>query len=166
GLPGSIDKSAGGAYPANTWSCGFYPHHFAGACHFAEKTCENMPQPALDQDATGLQCLAKGGVFVDRQSCSDPLPSGASLAFQRENAFYVSPLVVVESGRAEEVPLTDPRSRGYRTTIETDAAIGWIKSRPAGKPWMATVSYSAAHTPWQHAPKRLSPRTSPQLSGN
>ena len=40
------------------------------------------------------------------------------------------------------------------------------KSRPAGKPWMATVSYSAAHTPWQHAPKGLTPRSSPLMSRN
>src|SRR5690606_28819787 len=30
-----------------------------------------------------------------------------------------------------------------------------IKSRPSDKAWMATVSYSAAHTPWQQPPKKL-----------
>lgn len=166
GLPGSVDTTAGGAYGAGAWSCGFYPHHFAGACHFADGACEDMPQPALTEDATGLQCLAKGGIFLDRQQCGTPLPSSSRLDFQQENAYYVSPLVVIDGGRTEVVPLTDPRARGYRTTIETDAAIRWIKSRPADQPWMATVSYSAAHTPWQHAPKQLSPLSSPRLSGN
>lgn len=166
GLPGSVDTTAGGAYGAGAWSCGFYPHHFAGACHFADGACENMPQPALTEDATGLQCLARGGVFVDRHQCGTPLPASTRLDFGRENAYYVSPLVVIDNGRTEVVPLTDPRARGYRTTIETDAAIRWIKGRPVGKPWMATVSYSAAHTPWQHAPKHLSPQSSPRLSGN
>lgn len=166
GLPGSIDTSAGGAYAAGEWSCGFYPHHFAGACHKADNTCEDMPQPALTEDSPGLQCLAKGGIFLDRKQCRDPLPAGTRLNFARENAYYVSPLVVIDNGRTEEVPLTDPRARGYRTTIETDAAIRWIKTQPANQPWMATVAYSAAHTPWQHAPRHLSPRTSPRLSGN
>ena len=166
GLPGSVDTTAGGAYGAGAWSCGFYPHHFAGSCHYADGACEDMPQPAMTEDATGLQCLSKGGVFVDRHRCGTPLPASARLDFSRENAYYVSPLVVIDGGRTEVVPLTDPRARGYRTTIETDAAIRWIKARSAGTPWMATVSYSAAHTPWQHAPKRLTPLSSPRLSGN
>ena len=166
GLPGSIDSTAGGAYGAGAQACGFYPHHFAGSCHFADGACENLPLAPLSEDANGLQCLARGGIFVDRHQCGTPLPASARLDFGRENAYYVSPLVVIDQGRTEVVPLSDPRARGYRTTIETDAAIRWIRSRPAGTPWMATVSYSAAHTPWQHAPRQLSPQTSPRLSGN
>lgn len=166
GLPGSIDTTAGGAYGAGRWSCGFYPHHIAGACYHADNSCEDMPQPALTEDASGLQCLSRGGIFVERHQCGSPLPSSTRLDFGKENAYYVSPLVVIDQGRTEVVPLTDSRARGYRTTIETDAAIRWIKQRPAGKPWMATVSYSAAHTPWQQAPKQLTPQTSPRLSGN
>jgi len=167
GLPGSIDTSAGGVYGAgDPQACGFYPHHFAGSCSYANNTCENMAQPPLTEDSPGLQCLTKGGIFVKGHVCGQPLPSGVAFNFNKENAYYVSPLVIVRDGKAEEVPLSDPRARGYRTTIETDAAIDWIKARPANKPWMATVSYSAAHTPWQHAPKRLSPGTSPGLSGN
>ena len=166
GLPGSIDTSAGGAYAAGTQSCGFYPHHFAGACHQADGRCEDLPQPALSEDSAGLQFAARGGIFVDRHQCGDPLPPSRTLDFAKENAYYVSPLVIIEGGRTEQVPLSDPRARGYRTTIETDAAIRWINARAPGKPWMATVSYSAAHTPWQHAPKALTPRSSPHLSGN
>ena len=168
GLPASIDTTMGGLDPGRTsnFSCGFYPHHLAGSCHQADKSCENMSAPPLHQDSSGLQCLAKGGVFVNSHACNQPLPAGVALDFNKENAYYVSPLVIIDKGRVEQVPLADPRARGYRTTIEADAAIDWIKSRPAGKPWMATVSFSAAHTPWQFAPKHLTPRSNPGLSGN
>lgn len=166
--PASWDTTAGGVYDAGNdpQVCGFYPHHFAGSCSYTDNRCENMTQPPLTEDAPGLQCLAQGGIFVKGHTCGAPLPSGVAFNFNKENAYYVSPLTIIDGGQVEEVPLTDPRSRGYRTTIETDAAIRWIKARPDDKPWMATVSYSAAHTPWQHAPKRLSPQTSPNLSGN
>lgn len=169
GLPGSVDTTAGGVYHDGRWSCGFYPHHVPGACHHSDGSCVDMAMPEFTDDSSGLLCLADGGIFVDMQSCSDPLPAGVTLEFDRENAYYVSPLVIIDDGVVEEVPLTDPRARGYRTTIETDAAIEWINARAStGKPWMATVSYSAAHTPWQHAPKRLTPQSSPEdsLSGN
>ena len=167
GLPGSVDTSAGGVHGAGEpQACGFYPHHVAGACHHADNTCEDMAQPPLSEDSSGLQCLTRGGIFVKGHQCGQPLPAGVALDFAKENAYYVSPLVIVEHGKAEEVPLSDPRARGYRTTLETDAAIRWINSRPGDRPWMATVSYSAAHTPWQHAPRRLSPQTSAHLSGN
>lgn len=151
---------------SSNFSCGFYPHHLAGSCHSADNSCENMSAPPLHEDSSGLQCLAKGGIFVNNHACGDPMPAGVALDFNKENAYYVSPLVIIDKGRVEQVPLTDARARGYRTTIEADAAIDWIKSRPAGKPWMATVSFSAAHTPWQFAPKHLTPRSSPGLSGN
>ena len=110
--------------------------------------------------------MAQGGIFVrDQASCDDPLPSARRWISTSENAFYVSPLVIVDNGKVEEVPLADPRARGYRTTIETDAAVDWINSRPAGMPWMATVSYSAAHTPWQPAPMALAPLSAPLIGG-
>jgi hypothetical protein len=168
GLPASVDRTAGGLdlKQARNFSCGFYPHHIAGSCHYADRRCEDMPAASPLKDSNGLQCLARGGIFVDQHACGTPLPAGVKLDFQKENAYYVSPLVIVKDGAVEQVPLTDPRARGYRTTIEADAAIAWIKSRPQGRPWMATVSFSAAHTPWQHAPKPLTPHTSPLLSGN
>src|SRR5690606_34060550 len=42
--------------------------------------------------------------------------------------------------------------------------IQWINSRPSDAPSMATVSYSAAHTPWQPAPMALAPQSSTLLS--
>lgn len=180
GLPASIDTTTGGVYDEGRWSCGFYPHHFAGACYFPDGRCQDMPAASLDEDANGLQCLEQGGIFVrgfdvpedhdglnGYQTCADPLPEGMTLDFEKQNAYYVSPLVIIDHGVKEEVPLTDARARGYRTTIETNAAIDWIQSRKDKTPWMATVSYSSAHTPWQHAPKALAPITAQtDLSAN
>ena len=42
---------------------------------------------------------------------------------------------------------TDPRARQYLTTQQTDAAITWIQQQSPETPWMATLSYSAAHLP-------------------
>ncbi|KAF0808914.1 putative arylsulfatase [Alcanivorax sp. S71-1-4] len=178
GLPASIDTTAGGVYDEGRWSCGFYPHHLAGACYFPDDTCQDMSAPALTGDGSGLLCLSRGGIFVrgfdvpddhevpdGYQTCAEPLPEGVTLDFEKQNAYYVSPLVIIKDGEREDVPLTDPRARGYRTTIETNAAIDWITSRDDSTPWMATVSYSSAHTPWQQAPMALAPIT-PNLSGN
>ncbi len=159
GLPGSVDTSAGGAAPFNTYSCGFVPSAAsggadAGACYQPDHSCTPMRRTSIVQDPPGLQCLDSGGIFVPHQTCGTP---PATLDFNRLNGYYVSPLVIIEDGHVEEVPLTDARARGYRTRIETDAAIDWIKTRPSDRPWMATVSYSAAHTPWQQPPGDLVP---------
>ena len=162
GVPGSIDTTAGGIAPARTHLCGFVPPAGqpggadTGACYQASGSCATVTRTAPSQDAAGLQCLNSGGIFVPNQACG-PRPAG--LDFRRENAYYVSPLVVVEGSRVEQVPLDDPRGRGYRTKIEADAAIAWIKSRNSGKPWMATVSFSAAHTPLQQPPMALVPHS-------
>ncbi len=167
GLPGSIDTTAGDdANAAGKYVCGFVPGNGGvagpgigvgdvnhGACRYADNTCSMVRRTSLRQDPAGLQCLASGGIFVPGSSCADPAPGG--LDFDRQNAYYVSPLVIIDGGKVEEVPLTDPRARGYRTRIETDAAIDWIKSRAPTRPWMATVSYSAPHTPWQQPPGEL-----------
>lgn len=158
GLPGSVDTTAGGVAPANTYSCGFVPAKpnvggaNVGACYYADNSCKQISQIVPHQDSAGLQCLDSGGIFVRNEVCGVP---PATLDFTRENGYYVSPLVIIDGDAMEEVARTDPRSRGYRTRIETDAAINWINSRPADKPWMATVSYSAAHTPWQQPPGNL-----------
>src|SRR5690606_27520172 len=58
-------------------------------------------------------------------------------------------------GEVEEATLLDTRARGFRSTIEVDAAIDWINSRGTDKPWMATISFSSPHTPLQHPPGHL-----------
>lgn len=163
GLPGSIDTTAGGVAPAKTHACGFVPGKLAGgtdtgACYRADNSCTVVRRTLPSQDAAGLQCLDAGGIFVPDQACGS---APSTLAFERENGHYVSPLVIINGGKVQEVPLTDSRARGFRTRIETDAAIGWIKSRALNRPWMATVSYSAAHTPWQQPPGSLLSRNGP-----
>lgn len=161
GLPSSIDTRAGNnATASGTHVCGFVPGESVvggaknGACYQPNGSCTVIPPASPSQDAPGLQCLDSGGIFVPESTCGTP---PASLDFTRQNAYYVSPLVIIENGDVEVVKLTDPRGRGYRTRIETDAAIDWIKTRPADRAWMATVSYSAPHTPWQQPPKSLVP---------
>ncbi|CAM5433512.1 sulfatase-like hydrolase/transferase [Eoetvoesiella caeni] len=157
GLPGSIDTTAGGVGAANAYVCGFVPGKLAGgtdtgACYQPNGSCAVVKRSSLLQDAAGLQCLDSGGVFVPDQNCGT---APATLNFNRENAYYVSPLVIINGGKVEKVPLTDARARGYRTRIETDAAIDWVKTRSPNKPWMATLSYTSAHTPWQQPPAGL-----------
>ncbi len=161
GLPDSIDTSAGGAAPVGTYMCGFVPGAAkaggaeTGACYKPDNSCSVITRTSLlEQDAPGLQCLNSGGILVPNATTCSTTPPG-TVDFTRPNGYYVSPLVIIENGDVEEVARTDARARGYRTRIETDAAINWIKSRPSDKAWMATVSYSAAHTPWQQPPKKL-----------
>lgn len=161
GLPGSNDSTGGGYADEGTYMCGFVPGEKqaggakSGACYQADGSCKMITRTLLTEDAAGLQCIDSGGIFdPNAAACGTP---SFTPNFNRENAYYVSPLVIIENGDTEIVELADPRARGYRTTIETDAAIEWINARPADKAWMATVSYSSAHTPWQQPPKRLIP---------
>lgn len=168
GLPGSVDTTAGGVAPEGTYSCGFVPGKLAkggadtGACYQSDNTCKVITRASQADDAAGLQCLDSGGIFVPNETCGTP---PGTLNFTRQNGYYVSPLVIIHGNNVEEVPLTDPRARRYRTRIETDAAIDWIKSRAPNKPWMATVSYSSAHTPWQQPPGGLLAKQGPLADG-
>ncbi|HLU61733.1 MAG TPA: sulfatase-like hydrolase/transferase, partial [Gammaproteobacteria bacterium] len=162
GLPGSIDTTAGGVAPAGTYSCGFVPAEGepgganAGACYIPQgdgASCTEIAGVNEFGDSPGLQCLTQGGVLVPNASCEATPP--AELVFNRENAHYVSPLVVNSEGEVEEATLLDTRARGFRSTIEVDAAIDWINSRGTDKPWMATISFSSPHTPLQHPPGHL-----------
>lgn len=162
GLPGSIDTTAGGVAPAGTYSCGFVPAEgepggaYGGACYVPQNggaSCSEIAGVNEFGDSAGLQCLTRGGVLVPNASCEAQPP--AQIVFNRENAHYVSPLVVNSEGEVEEATLLDARGRGFRSTIEVDAAIEWIKSRSPDQPWMATLSFSSPHTPLQHPPGHL-----------
>jgi hypothetical protein len=160
GLPGSRDTTAGGLAPEGTYSCGYVPSRLAGgadrgACHFPGGACTELVIAPASGNSPGKACVAQGGLFVPEATCRQAPPAG--LDFERQNAYYVSPLVIDRGAGAERVPLSDPRSRGYRTTIETNAAIGWIRSRGPDRPWMATLSLTAAHTPIQQPPSELVP---------
>lgn len=162
GLPGSIDTTAGGIAPAGTYSCGFVPEEsepngaYYGACYVPEPggaSCTEITGTDHAGSSAGLQCLTRGGILVPNAACEATPPAG--LVFDRENAHYVSPLVVNAGGEVEEATLLDPRARGFRSTIEIDAAIDWINSRSDEQPWMATVSFSSPHTPLHPPPAHL-----------
>jgi hypothetical protein len=154
GDPSSIDTTAGGVAPSGTWACGFVPGAAqggadSGACYMASGACE-----ALTGRATvppGRICRDRGGIFDPGAACVSPPP--ANLAFDTLSGHYVSPYVVNhEDGRIEDVPPTDPRARRFRAKAVVDDAIGWIRSQPADRPWMATVSFASAHTPLMQPP--------------
>ncbi len=154
--PHPIDLSAGGVTDPETApaNCGFIPNTDSGACYFSNGTCTAISTiPA--KSTPSRSCLEQGGIFVPNQSCVSPAPG--HLNFDELNAYYVSPLVINhENGFIEQVSPRDPRSRIYRTTIETNAARDWIKKQQASnKPWMATLSFSSAHTPYQQPPPNL-----------
>ena len=169
GLPASIDTTAGGVAAAGTYSCGFVPDSTStsgadvGACYLPPvspgqtSSCAVISGNSPAGDSPGLQCLARGGILVpDATACESTPPT--TLKFDLENAHYASALVVNRGDMVNEVEPGTARGRGYRSTIEVDAAIRWIRARSVTpRPWMATVSFSAAHTPLQPPPGALLP---------
>jgi len=176
GLPASIDTTAGGVAEAGTYKCGYVPSIArqvsdeganTGACYVqrskSKTSCHEISGDTLG-DSPGLACLNLGGILVPNSACQANPPG--TLDFERQNAHYVSPLVINRGTRASELPVTDPRGRNYRSSIEVNAAINWINaSKRSGAPWMATVSFSADHTPLQTPPGHLlSPATRQKLA--
>ena len=169
GLPASIDTTAGGVAAPGTYSCGFVPDSSStngadiGACYLPPvsrgqaSSCAVISGNSPAGDSPGLQCLSRGGILVpDATVCESTPPQ--TLKFDRPNAHYASALVVNRGDTVDEVDLGTARGRGYRSTIEVNAAIKWIRARSATpQPWMATVSFSAAHTPLQPPPGALLP---------
>ncbi|MBI3801231.1 MAG: sulfatase-like hydrolase/transferase, partial [Deltaproteobacteria bacterium] len=152
GLPAAVDTTAGGVAPLGTYSCGFVTGNAGGACYVADGSCTKL----LPGAAPGRSCLESGGIFVQNQSCQPTPPS--NLNFTTLNSYYVSPLVINDkNGAVEEISPADPRARVYRTTLEVNAARDWLKQQNSRKPWMATVSFSSAHTPYQQPPVALLP---------
>jgi len=151
GEPYPVDTYAGLTRPAGKtdggpYACGYVSGAVPDVCRFASGACE-----ATTGLRPGLSCIAKGGLFDQGGSCGAP-PSH-ELDFSVANAYYVSPLVINHpDGTVEQIPLSDSRARGYRSTIEVNAARDWIRQRAADAPWMATVSFSADHVPYQPAP--------------
>lgn len=158
GGPVSIDTTAGGVAAVGTYGCGFVPAvasggASSGACYRADNSCQNISSASAAGEPPGKQCILAGGILQPAATCQSTPPAG--LNFTKGNAYYVSPLVIASANGVEAPANSDDRNRGYRTTIETDAAINWVKGRSPSKPWMATVSYSAAHTPYQQPPASL-----------
>lgn len=163
GDPSSIDTTAGGVGAQGTYTCGYVQSTAVpggadfGACRMADGACTDL----VKQGAVppGRLCLERGGILVPSASCADAPPP--DLDFTILSGHYVSPLVYnFPDGSVEQVPPTDPRARTFRATLAVDEAIRWINERPAGRPWMATVSFASDHTPLMQPPLQ------PELSGN
>ena len=170
GAPYPIDATAGGASSAGVYGCGFVPNatqdpvHGAdrGACYLADGRC--TPLSTADAPTPGRACLERGGIFDPAKSCRSPRP--AHLDFQRQNGYYTGEWVINRpDGSVQTLPASDPSSRGYRTTQETDRALRWLQQQPAGRPWMLSVGYSAIHTPLQPPPAALLPAGSQDAGG-
>ena len=176
GEPASIDKTAGGVDASGPYSCGYVPSTArarngegadSGACYLPKvdggMRCQVLQGDTLG-DSPGLACLNIGGILDPEAACQQSPPE--HLNFNLQNAHYVSPLVINDGQRVTEVDLEDARSRNYRSSIEVNAAIHWINAqKKSRKPWMATVSFSADHTPLQTPPGHLlSPATREKLA--
>lgn len=166
GLPASIDTTAGGAGNDGKYSCGYVPSTArakngegadTGACYIPRADgrvkCRRIARETLG-DSPGLSCLNLGGVLAPNVSCEDDPPE--ELNFAMQNAHYVSQVIINRGAEVSELEVADPQGRNYRSSIEVNAAIDWINAQKGrGSPWMATVSFSADHTPLQPPPGHL-----------
>ena len=163
GVPPSIDTTAGGVGAEGQYSCGFVPNTTqdpvngadSGACYLPNDTCAVIDSTTAAGDSPGMQCLMQGGILVPNETCETPAPA---LDWHTLNAHYVSRMVINDADQVEVVDLADQRGRGYRATVEADRTIEWINQQnQSHRPWMATLSFSAAHTPMQPPPASLLP---------
>ena len=159
GDPFSIDTTAGGVAPmGTTYSCGFVPSKAAGgadtgACYMPNGSCTELATNA--GVPPGRTCRDQGGILVPDVTCGVP---GPIPNFENLNSHFVSPVVYnFPTGRVEQVPPQDPRARTFRAKFAVDEAISWINQRPAGRPWMATVSFASDHTPLVQPPADETP---------
>ena len=163
GAPFPIDTTAGGvAADGVSYACGFVTNSRsengsdAGACYFTNKHCEEILAD-VEAPTPGRTCLELGGVFVPDAVC-DATGTSDDVDFTLQNGYYVGDLLVNQpDGSYELYPPEDESSaaRGYRSILESDWAIDWIKSQSSEVPWMATVSFSSAHSPFQQPPTSL-----------
>ncbi len=170
GGPSDIDTTAGGAATEGvTYTCGYVPTTKIdpangadyGACYRANGDCTYM-STGDRYKSPGLSCLAAGGILQPKASCG-ALPG--NLDFTKQNGYYVGALAENPGPGADAIVKApaDPASRGYRTTLEADFAIDWINKQPKDKPWMVTLAFSAAHTPYQPAAPGLVSNKSTKL---
>ncbi|MCX7348947.1 MAG: sulfatase-like hydrolase/transferase, partial [Alphaproteobacteria bacterium] len=173
GGPNSIDTTAGGIGDENaeTYKCGYIPTKAidpdhganAGACYKPDGACRYI---STASDSTpGLTCLASGGILKPDANCGGLPPE---LNFSAQNGYYVGQRVEDPArGKAAIIKQpSSPASRGYRTTLEANYAIQWINSQSKKTPWMTTIAFSAAHTPYQPAPRTLVYSDIPRLGND
>lgn len=160
GGPYPIDTTAGGVAAEGTHGCGFVPNTQddpgrgadSGACHQPTDGCMELSTALVA--TPGRSCMERGGIFVPGGSCSAPRPS--YLDFDKQNGYYTGEWVISRpDGTTEVLPASDARNRGYRSVLETDRAIAWLRRHDDSRPWMLSVGYSAIHTPLQQPPEAL-----------
>ena len=98
--------------------------------------------------AGGIPALDVNGNFAPNLAVATITP-----VFNINNGYYAWPRTI-NYGTNVNVTL----ARKYMVTAQTDDAVSWIQQqRLSGKPWMASVSYSSIHTPYQQPPTNLYP---------
>jgi hypothetical protein len=174
GAPLSIDTTAGGVGSSGDYLCGFVPNLTTnpskgadyGACYYADNTCEVLTRsPSLS--TPGRTCMERGGLLDPGQaSCQSTAPS--HLNFATQNGYYTANVVINDkNGNTIIYPPQDPTGRMYRSTFEANKAIAWINEQKLtpSRPWMATVGFSSAHSPWHNVPSALLPENSADSDG-
>ena len=172
GAPLSIDTTAGGVGSAGDYSCGFVPNRTTnplkgadrGACYTDNNTCEYLESPSIP--TPGRACMERGGILDPERTCQATAPS--NLNFATQNGYYTANVVVNDmNGNTRNYPPQDPTGRVYRSTFEANKAITWIKEQQLtpSRPWMATVGFSSAHSPWHNVPSALLPEGSANTDG-
>jgi arylsulfatase A-like enzyme len=160
GSPAAIDVTLGGQIQDKSrYPCGFPTGSQKGVGWFQSADGQIRCDGNQGQGYTGQECVAKGGIpALDAngnfaRTCSQAVHTPD---FTKLNGYYVMPNVVNDGDQFRQ-----SRSRGYGTTLQTNAAIDWIERQSQGqntsKPWMCTVSYSAIHAPYQQPPTDLYP---------
>ncbi|MCC2596706.1 sulfatase-like hydrolase/transferase [Pusillimonas sp. MFBS29] len=162
GAPFPIDTRAGRSNVAEgTYKCGYVsnttmdPANGAdtGACYDVSGGCELIAR-GPDTVTPGRTCMERGGIFDPGQSCQASRPT--YLDFTAQNGYYTGEFVQSwADGRTQKVGAEDPSARGYRSTMETDRAIAWVRQQSPDTPWMMSLGYSAIHAPLQVPPVSL-----------
>ena len=172
GSPLSIDTTAGGVGNPGEYQCGFVPNKTSnpikgadfGACYTNDGNCEFLT--GATTSTPGRTCMEKGGILDPEKSCQPTAPS--NLNFTTQNGYYTANVVINDvNGNTINLPPQNPAGRVYRSILEADRAIAWIKEqqRTPSRPWMATVGFSAAHSPWHNVPATLLPAGSLETDG-
>jgi arylsulfatase A-like enzyme len=157
GGPPYIDPTLGNQTTNTTlYPCGFPTGPALGAGWFMGPQTNIFCDDKSGAGYTGQEIVQAGGIpaldingnFATNIAAAAFIPD-----FTINNGYYAWPRTI-NAGTNIFVSLT----RKYMVTAQTDDAVSWIQQqRVSGKPWMATVSYSSIHTPYQQPPTNLYP---------
>lgn len=173
GAPFPIDTRAGRSNVAEgTHKCGFVANTTmdsangadTGACYAVTGACNSITRsPGIS--TPGRTCMERGGIFDPNQSCQVSRP--AYLDFATQNGYYTGAFVQSwPDGSTQKVGAEDPSARGYRSTLETDRAVAWVRQQSKDTPWMMSLGYSAIHAPLQVPPVALISSSTPGRNDN